>query len=570
MRSQTFPDGPALDAAGGPRDVTDLVDALAELERTAGDDPYACLALVPRAERAAELAEDDKTAMQVAYHAGLAHGVLAQDAAALTSMERALRIARELGDRAWEARALTGLAGTHQAFGDHDTAIELLEESLTLRQEMGDVLGVAQALRDLGRLFEEMGLFPDRTRELLHEARSHFASLDHATGQASCLLYLAKLDLTDAEVTAADDPGLAAAVVVPTCAMAADAVAHARSAGDQRLLASCLVHEGRALLIAGDLDAARVRLDEAARIFARSGTSHLATELTVVRSRLDRTQGRSQDAVDALSAALRSTEQHLRTTDRLQVLDELVDTHAERGEHATALALHRELLSATLAHREESAERRARALNEKRDLERARMEAEVERLRSAQLELANKVLAHHAMHDGLTGVANRRAIDDALTARVAQSDTGARGLACVVVDLDHFKRVNDEHSHMVGDEALRRVATVLQASVRDSDLVGRLGGEEFVLLLTVDLGPAGDDVLARVCERVRSAVEDHPWEAVAPGLRVTASVGGTRHRPGETVDELLERADALMYQAKRDGRNRVVLDATPEPAGTTA
>src|SRR5690606_6967523 len=115
---------------------------------------------------------------------------------------------------------------------------------------------------------------------------------------------------------------------------------------------------------------------------------------------------------------------------------------------------------------------------------------------------------------------------------------------------DHFKRVNDEHSHMVGDEALRRVAKVLGASVRDSDLVGRFGGEEFVLLLSVDPGPAGDAVLASVCERVRSAVEEHPWETVSPGLRVTTSVGGTRHVPGETAEELLERADALMYRAK--------------------
>lgn len=560
MRPQTSVDAPGAVDGQGPADADGLARALAELERTAGDDPRACLALAPRVERAALRLGDDSAVMQVAYHASRAHEVLAEDTAALTSMERALRLARSLGDRAWEARVLTGLAGTHHSFGDRETAIDLLEDSLAIRQEMGDVLGVAQALADLGRLFEEMGLFPDRTRELLHEARTHFASLGHATGQATCLLHLAKLELTDAEATAADDPELARIVVTPTCAMAADAVAHARAAGDQRLLASCLVREGRALLLAGDLDAAHERLDEASRIYARSGTSHLATELTVVRSRLHRATGRTQDAVDALEGALRATAEYLRSGDRLQVLAELVDVHEERGDLAAALALHRELLTVTLAHREESAERRARALNEKRDLERARLEAEMERLRSAQLELANKVLAHHAMHDGLTGVANRRAIDEELAARIEQSERGIRSLACVVADLDHFKRVNDEHSHMVGDEALRRVAQVLQASVRDSDLVGRLGGEEFVLLLAVDPGPDGDAALARVCERVRSAVADHPWDGVAPGLRVTTSVGGTRHRPGESADDLLERADALMYRAKRAGRDRVVLD----------
>ena len=121
-----------------------------------------------------------------------------------------------------------------------------------------------------------------------------------------------------------------------------------------------------------------------------------------------------------------------------------------------------------------------------------------------------------------------------------------------VADLDNFKIVNDRMGHRVGDEVLRRSATIMLRHCRPVDLVARIGGEEFALIL-----PGLDLASATVrCEALRSAVELHPWTAVHPGLRVTLSIGIAQW-DGSGGDELLHAADTRLYSAKHAGRNRV-------------
>ena len=126
-------------------------------------------------------------------------------------------------------------------------------------------------------------------------------------------------------------------------------------------------------------------------------------------------------------------------------------------------------------------------------------------------------------------------------------------LALAVADLDHFKIVNDRMGHRVGDEVLRRSANIMQRHCRPVDLVARIGGEEFALIL-----PGLDLTSATVrCEALRSAVELHPWTAVHPGLRVTLSIGIAQWDGACGADELLHAADTRLYSAKHAGRNRV-------------
>ena len=150
-----------------------------------------------------------------------------------------------------------------------------------------------------------------------------------------------------------------------------------------------------------------------------------------------------------------------------------------------------------------------------------------------------------AERDPLTGLWNRRRSDAELATVLG---TGRR--ACVaLLDLDHFKQVNDTFSHAVGDDVLRRIADLLRAGAGHA---GRQGGEEFLLLL-----PGGLDEATRVCEAVRQTVEKYAWQTVAGGLRVTASIGVTELRPGEDANTGVSRADDLLYTAKHAGRNRV-------------
>lgn len=160
-----------------------------------------------------------------------------------------------------------------------------------------------------------------------------------------------------------------------------------------------------------------------------------------------------------------------------------------------------------------------------------------------------------ASTDFLTGLANRRSLVEIGNQRLGNTQT-RHGLAVALIDIDHFKQVNDAHGHDTGDIALRHVARLLQDNVRANELVARLGGEEFVVLL--------DNVDARQArmagERLRRAVESSPFRAAQLKQPFTVSVGIALHEEGDMhFNTLLQRADQAMYQAKIGGRNRVVL-----------
>jgi diguanylate cyclase (GGDEF)-like protein len=157
--------------------------------------------------------------------------------------------------------------------------------------------------------------------------------------------------------------------------------------------------------------------------------------------------------------------------------------------------------------------------------------------------------------DGLTNLYNRRYFDERLRSELAFARRHGSLLALLLLDLDHFKRLNDTHGHVAGDRALAEVARVLEAQVRGEDMVARFGGEEIVVLVR-DTPIEGVLVLA---ERLRDSVESLRIRHEGAVLTVTASIGGITMRPSRTTsaDELIAAADRLLYEAKSQGRNRV-------------
>ncbi|MCW5572823.1 MAG: GGDEF domain-containing protein, partial [Steroidobacteraceae bacterium] len=153
-----------------------------------------------------------------------------------------------------------------------------------------------------------------------------------------------------------------------------------------------------------------------------------------------------------------------------------------------------------------------------------------------------------------TGIANRRAFGRRLASEIEMSRAAARPLTLAVADLDHFKLVNDALGHAVGDEVLRQSAAVMRNMCRATDLVARIGGEEFAILFPgMDHGQA-----AAFCEQLRRAVEQHGWRGLHPQLQVTLSIGVAQWDQESGADELLHAADTRLYNAKHAGRNRVV------------
>ena len=160
-----------------------------------------------------------------------------------------------------------------------------------------------------------------------------------------------------------------------------------------------------------------------------------------------------------------------------------------------------------------------------------------------------------ARRDPLTGLLNRRALDEALAAALARRRRRIDEACLLFVDLDHFKAVNDRFGHAAGDEVLRHVTKVLLATMRDVDTVARFGGEEFLILL-----PGTDLVQAAVvAERLRIALSEPPPATLPRELRLSASIGLTELRPEDDRDAALKRADTALYDAKATGRNRIVV-----------
>jgi len=163
------------------------------------------------------------------------------------------------------------------------------------------------------------------------------------------------------------------------------------------------------------------------------------------------------------------------------------------------------------------------------------------------------LLEERASTDPLTGAMNRNGIEEKIRHELMRSERYGYKLSIVVIDLDHFKAVNDTYGHLTGDRILRGFCEIARSCLRSTDTLGRMGGEEFVALLS-ETGVTGARLFA---ERLRTTLEGFEFDR---GIRVTASMGVAGHREGEEFSSWMERADSAMYRAKQSGRNRVVLD----------
>lgn len=170
-------------------------------------------------------------------------------------------------------------------------------------------------------------------------------------------------------------------------------------------------------------------------------------------------------------------------------------------------------------------------------------------------------LRHAAGTDPLTGLANRATLLPRLSQALAGAVRKDRPLCVIMADLDRFKQVNDSYGHQVGDQVLRDTAARLGTAVRDFDLVGRYGGEEFIAVLQ----DTPLEIARQIAERVRGRIGDHPFNIQDLSLRVTISQGIAQAQPGDSVESLIHRADTALYAAKAAGRDCIRI-ATDDPS----
>jgi diguanylate cyclase (GGDEF)-like protein len=479
-------------------------EGLAELNRALAATPEADLGLRSRVLRALSMGCE-------------LHGAVD---GALGWAKQSLDAARGQSDQRLIRDALLSVGVAHSRAGDVEAGLAHFDQVLALFEASGESTGCMSVLNNMGINCKNLGRHADAIAHF--ERGLAFAEqVGDAAGSAVLrsnlgepLLALGRLEEARREL-----------------AIAIDALA---SCGYREAEINARVTHGRVLLALGDSDAAQAELEHALRAAQSTGGRNYAARAHQTLAELHKAAGRFEAALqhhEAFHAAERA--QFNADSDKainslrvqLEVADARHDAELHRLKHVEIAQAHDELKA----------------------LHAALLAADDEK--TALLER----LAEHSRTDSLTGLANRRWLDERLAEELQRSRRHAKPLAVAMCDLDFFKRINDRFGHAIGDEVLRRVAAILRERCRSTDLIARYGGEEFcIAFLEADAEHA-----ARSCEVLRAAVAAHDWRSVHPALEVTLSIGISDQREGLDAHALLADADMHLYRAKRDGKNCV-------------
>ncbi|WP_415813740.1 diguanylate cyclase, partial [Deinococcus marmoris] len=495
---------------------------------------------------------------------GMVQCELGQPVAALQTFLQVRQLSVALGLIQGEIEALNNVGSVYVSMGNHPGALESYLRSLRLAQqhEMRDVEG--EILNNLSVEYYELTRYGDALEAAQASLNISAKSLDndaaHLHTSALALHNAARACFKLSHLDRALDLNQQALTIF-------------EALEDQAAVAE--VHDEL-----GRLSQHQRGFREAERFFRlglqmrqQIGDLHGQAESLLHLGGLQLLLGQTQEALDTIHAARATAEHSQAQTERCAADLSLADAYRQAGQFREGflhleqhLLLKEELFNA-------ASDQRVQSLQIQFELERAEQQRAAAEQLSAELQQLNSELerthqeltvAHartsalleqveqQANQDALTGLANRRAFDSA----VERLQPGVQ-MTVVIGDIDHFKQVNDQYSHLIGDEVLRQIAGVLGAGVRlrQGDLLARFGGEEFVILMV------GTDAVTtqRICERLRLATERHNWGAVRPGLRVTISLGAAVSRNGEDLTAVLQAADHALYEAKANGRNQVVL-----------
>lgn len=516
-----------LDALARALGATKPAGAAVQLARVRGlalvygGDAAEGLALLHQAH--AGLAEQAPTAARfaVARSLSMANAQLGLPDAALDWANRGLELARQAADERLLAEALLSCGVALSRAGQAERGLQLYEQALPLFLAQDNARSAVSVLNNLGVNLKNLG----RPQESLQRYEQALALCEQRG--------LAELE----GVLRSNLPEVLAQLGRLAEARAAGhrAAAEMQQRGHRPAELSARVGLAGVLLEAGEPELARAELDCALVLALQLGDRIEQARITQQLAQVHKSAGRFEQALYMLEQA--------QDLERKQY-------SADFERRMRAQQAQTELAS---ARHDATQERSRRAELEQAQLELMRLN---ERLQAADREKSRLLarLAEESRTDALTGLANRRRFDERLAdewRRLRRHHENRFALA--VVDIDHFKHVNDRYGHQLGDAVLRRLALLMQQGFRASDLPARLGGEEFCLLFPdTELAAA-----VGACEQWRRQVQTHAWGALHPSLTLTVSIGVAEAREGDSLEALMALADQRLYAAKQGGRNLV-------------
>jgi diguanylate cyclase (GGDEF)-like protein len=501
---------------------------------------------------------------------GLAEQAVAAGQAVLPSL-------RESGDDAARADVLCDMAMAFLDLGLNQEALDHISESVEAARACGDARLLCLAYNRVGLTKGHLGRFEEGERFLSESlAMARELKNEEEIYRALTNLGVVASDAFDAFESRGD--AVAARDAIERARRhGEEALIVARSSGNAYREALTLSNLGRYLGVSGQEKAAFTLLDHARALAVQNGHRSLVLACDGNRAELLVRLGRYDEAVSLLTEGL-SGAQELYANSMVQ------DTHRQlylaykaRGDLAEALAHHEHYHALTREQLEQRNDAQSRLMMNRLELdqarfgaERSRMQAELQRVRAEQmaaeaerLQAQARELGRYVLADPLTGLGNRRQVERELPRLLQHSARTGEPIAVAMLDLDHFKKVNDRHGHAVGDAVLTTTADLFRARVRGGDLIARMGGEEFLIVFA----HASNDWAREACERLRVAVQDHDWAQLSEGLAVTVSIGLCVSGAQLGATQLIEQADAALYTAKKEGRNRVSVAAREEQAG---
>jgi diguanylate cyclase (GGDEF)-like protein len=493
-------------------------------------------------ERAVEIATarpDDEILASALFSRGYLLGLQGQYAAGLMDLKRAEAIFERIGLPHHALTALNGIAILYNRMGDNPQARNMYTKALKAQRQAGMRREQGVTLHNLGRAHENMQEWA-AAKQAFEESYAISRELKYARGEGYALRGLG------AVANGVGDPANALLTLDRAAALQ-------RQGPDARLNAQIELARGIALHQLNQLPASAASLHRALAVFKQADSlSELRAthaELAAVYAEMNNWRPAYDHLLDAQATAERLFRNQV--DQRFTSLKVEFDTAAKEKENEL-LVRENEANQNALEQ-----ERRARGLQATVITLTVILAGLLATLAIYQWR-SKRRMRHLAMTDELTGVPNRRAV---LTQLAPLLEPAVQRCAMLIIDIDHFKSINDQHGHAEGDEALRAVATQLRTEVREPAFIGRLGGEEFVVVV-----PDADlEAAQRLAERFREQVMKIDTSRWLADRRLTVSIGLTlANLAADTPSAMLQRADAALYEAKRAGRNCVRAQLPPE------
>lgn len=564
-------------------------------------DTRQALALSMEASQAALKSDYQHGYAQSQYLVSLCYFILAEDVNIREMAFQAYSMFKSLGDLNGQALALNLPGNIYERQNQYVEAIEHHHRSLQLRQATGNVAGQAGSLNNIGLAYSEMNQIPEALEYL-------FKSLDLAESIgdniicAYALCNIAEIFLQIGEVTSAlqyNQRGLSLCHQTRDRALESTALTTMgriyTQLGDHKTAfdylqkglelsiqtgnandkGSVLLGLGKSQQEFSDYESARQSLSQALEYMQKTGDRAAQAEILCGLAKNHILQGEHAQAIHLLTEAL-DTAREIDATRQVSAARRLFsEAYEAQGNHALALEHFRAYHESEQRIFNAETQRRIRALLNLSEVKKAQHEAEEQRQRNEelsqaleaaqeadkqkeamlqQLAIQAEMLEQLAHEDGLTGIANRRWLDILFTREFQRAERFQHPLAVAMIDIDDFKKINDTLSHLVGDDVLRAIARLLRDGCRSVDIVGRYGGEEFMLVLV----ETSVEQARMVCEKLCREVESHPWETIHPGIKgLTVSIGLSDNKKADSPEKLVAQADKNLYQAKRRGKNQV-------------